>query len=61
MSARRRTVEKPWRSLGQVQPAAKRLRKHEKSKTFRTGGVVEESQFAYESPPAYLLRKQEKS
>jgi hypothetical protein len=42
-------------------PAAKLLRKHEKSRTLRTGAVVEPSQFAYESPEANMLRKQEKS
>ena len=51
----------PRRVGGQVHPAAKALRKHEKSATFRIGGVVEPSQLAYESPAAKRLRKQEKS
>mgnify|MGYP006898505180 CR=1 FL=1 len=45
----------------QGQPAEKALRKHEKSRTFRTGAVVEPSQLARGSPEAKRLRKQEKS
>jgi hypothetical protein len=45
----------------QVHPAAKALRKHPKSCTVRVGGVVDPSQFAYESPAAKRLRKQPKS
>src|SRR6185295_4838247 len=48
-------------SVGQRHPAANRLRKHEKSATFRTGAVVDPSQFAEVSPAAKRLRKQEKS
>src|SRR5437870_2695238 len=42
-------------------PAEYRVRKQEKSATFRIGGVVLPSQLAYGSPDAYFVRKQEKS